>query len=210
MHAHRSRSVACDILLNLGSVRADVLQSTSRVSQCGKDCAQGGFCLVSDYRAVNKQIEKVPGVIPNQKTEMADLRGATYFGKLDMLQGYWPMPLAAEAQEMFTIATPEGLFTPTRVPQSVSNATTFSQGVMTKLLAGLSCKVSVDDTVWWGADADDLLNTLDKILAHLEDAGLFAAAHEGLFFDTEIAWCGKVYSLGQVYHDREHLSGLVS
>ena len=48
---------------------------------------------------------------------------------------------------------------------------------MTELLAGLNCKVWVDDIVWWGADEDDLLNTLNKILGRLEDAGLFAAAH---------------------------------
>ena len=49
---------------------------------------KGGFRLVSDYRAVNKQSEKVPGVVPNHEAEMADLRGKTCFGKLDMLQGY--------------------------------------------------------------------------------------------------------------------------
>ena len=139
---------------------------------------------------------------------MSVLRGATYFGELDMLQGYWQMALAAEAQEVFTIATPEGLFTPTRVFQGVLNATTYFQGVLTELLAGLNCKVWVDDIVWWGADEDDLLNTLDKIIGRLEDASLFAAAH--MFFDTEISWCGKVYSGGQVSHDRERLNGLVS
>ena len=50
---------------------------------------KGGFCLRSDYRAINKQVEKVPGVMPNQEVEMADLRVATYFRKLDILQGYW-------------------------------------------------------------------------------------------------------------------------
>ena len=44
-----------------------------------------------------------------------------------------------------------------------------------------------------GADEDDLLNTLDKILGRLEDAGLFATAYKCLFFDTEMSWCGKVY-----------------
>ena len=61
-----------------------------------------------------------------------------------------------------------------------------------------------------GADEDDLLNTLDKILGRLEDAGLFAAAHKCLFFDTEISRCGKVYSRRQVFHDRERLRGLAS
>ena len=70
------------------------------------------------------------------------------FWELDMLQGYWQMKLAAEAQELFTIATPEGLFTPTRVPQGVLNATAYFQGVMTELLAGSNCKFWVDDIVW--------------------------------------------------------------
>ena len=55
------------------------------------------------------------------------------------------MPLAPEAQEVFTIVTPDGLFTPTRVPQGVLNATSYFQGVMTDLLRGLDCKVWVDD-----------------------------------------------------------------
>ena len=108
-----------------------------------------------------------------------------------MLQGYWQMPLAAEALEVSTIATPEGVFTPTRVPQDVLNATAYLQGVMTKLLAGLNCKVWVDDTGWWGADEDNLLNTLENIFGRLEDAGLFAAAHKCLFFDAEILWCKR-------------------
>ncbi|CAN0501571.1 unnamed protein product, partial [Scytosiphon promiscuus] len=62
---------------------------------------------------------------------MGDLLGKTYFGKLDLLQGHWQMPLAPEATEIFTIATPEGLFTPTRAPQGV---TTCFQGVITDLL----------------------------------------------------------------------------
>ena len=82
----------------------------------------GGFRLVSEHRAVNKQIEKVPGVMPNQEAEMADWRGVTCFGKIGMLQGYWQMLLVAEAQEMLTIATPQGLFTLTCVPQGVLNA----------------------------------------------------------------------------------------
>ena len=47
------------------------------------------------------------------------------------------MPLAAETQEILTIATPEGLFTLTCVPEGVLNATAYSQGMMTELLVGL-------------------------------------------------------------------------
>ena len=136
--------------------------------------------------------------------------GRHVLGSLTWCKYIWQMPLAAEAHEVFPIATPEGLFTSMRVPQGVLNATAYFQGVMTELLAGLNCKVWVDDIVWWEADADNFLNTLDEILGRLEGAGLFTAARKCLFFDTKVSWCGKVYSRGQVFHDRERLSGLVS
>ena len=70
---------------------------------------------------------------------------ARFFGKLDLFQGYWQMPLAEEAREIFKITTPLGLFTPTRVPQGVLNSTAYIQGVMTERLVGIKCKIWVDD-----------------------------------------------------------------
>ena len=125
----------------------------------------------SRWGLLSRYVEKVPGVMPNRDAEMANLRGVICFWKLDMLQGYWQMSLAAEAQKVFTIATPEGLFTATHVPQGVLNAMAYFRSVMTELLAGLNCKIWVVDIVWWGTDADDLLNTLDKILIFSLKAG---------------------------------------
>ena len=66
------------------------------------------------------------------------------------------MPLAPEAQEVF-IVTPDGLFTPTRVPQGVLNATSYFQGVMIDLLRGLDCKVWVDDVFYFAEDEISLV-----------------------------------------------------
>lgn len=82
--------------------------------------AKRGFRLVSDFRAVNKQLEKSPSVMPNHGTEMADLLVASCFGKLDMLQGYRQMPLAAKAKEASTRATPDRLCTPHRCCKACS------------------------------------------------------------------------------------------
>ena len=57
--------------------------------------------LVSDYKAVNGQVEKSPGVMPNQEDDMVDLSSARFFGKLDLFQGFCQMPLAEEAREIF-------------------------------------------------------------------------------------------------------------
>ena len=56
---------------------------------------------------------------------------------------------------------------------------------------------------------DELLDTLDEILARLESVGLFAAAHKCTFSSREIVWwCGKVYLQGRVSHDPVRLQGL--
>ena len=46
--------------------------------------------------------------MPNLKDKASLFTGATAWCKLDMLQGYWQVPLSEDAQEMFTMVTPEG------------------------------------------------------------------------------------------------------
>ena len=43
--------------------------------------------MVSDFRAANQQVEKVPIVMPNQEASMAKLREARCYVNLDLLQG---------------------------------------------------------------------------------------------------------------------------
>ena len=42
------------------------------------------------------------------------------------------------------------------------------QGVMTELLVGIKCKIWVDDVFFYAETEDELLDTLDEILARLE------------------------------------------
>ena len=46
------------------------------------------------------------------------------------------MPLSGDAQEMLAMVTPEGLFTPRRVPSEVLNATGYFQATMGDVLEG--------------------------------------------------------------------------
>lgn len=89
-----------------------------------------------------------------------------------MLQGYWQLPLSQEAHEVFTIAAPDGLFTPSRVPQGILNATSFFQACLPRYL-----------TVFVGEDEDDLLDMLDQIFERLELFGMDVAAHKCAFVE---------------------------
>lgn len=57
---------------------------------------------------------------------------------------------------------------------------------MARFLAGIRCKLWVNDILWWGKDVEDLLCNLGVIFGCLEDAGLFAAAHKCMIYDTQM------------------------
>ena len=86
------------------------------------------------------------------------------------------------AREIFTIATPGGLYTPTRVPQRFLSAISYFQATLTRVLEGLNCMVWVDDVIYWGLDETDLLKTLDLILVGLEKVSLYAYGSQVHFF----------------------------
>ena len=70
----------------------------------------------------------------NPEIEGDKCAGAVVFCTMDCLQGYWQCPLAEKVHEYFTLLTGDGLFTPTRVPQGVMNATSYFQAMMMEAL----------------------------------------------------------------------------
>ena len=61
----------------------------------------------------------------NPEIEGEKCAGAVAFRTMDCLQGYGQCSLAEEARKYFTFVTGDGLFTPTRIPQGVMNATSY-------------------------------------------------------------------------------------
>lgn len=109
--------------------------------------------LVADYRAVTQQAESVPWPQPDLEQASLFFVSAKCFTTLELLQVFWQMPMGGESKEAFTMATQKGLFSPRRFLQGVLNTTPQFQSVMnTEVhagLAGVICKVWVDDTVIW-------------------------------------------------------------
>ena len=109
------------------------------------------------------------------------------------------------------MVTPEGLFTPRRVPPGVLNAARYFQATMGDVLEGSidkMCLVWVEDIVIRGKTPGTILKRLLAILDRLLERGLFAAAHEAVFFRKKIKWCGKILSVPTVSHELERTQGL--
>ena len=122
------------------------------------------------------------------------------------------MPLAANSQELFTFVTQKCLYTPTRMPRGVTNATSYFQGTLKRTLGDLVrrvCMVYVDDVIIWGWNVWELMDHFSWVVEKLMEVGLFVAAHKVTLYARKVKRCGKLYSGTGVRHDPERFRGLV-
>jgi hypothetical protein len=72
--------------------------------------------------------------MPNMEDELASLSGSKYFATLDVMQGYWQLPLHEDTHECQFIISPDGVYTPTRVHHGTTNATVHIQAIMEDMM----------------------------------------------------------------------------
>ena len=171
-----------------------------------------GYRLVGYFKAVNQQSETVAAPPMLLEEHAPAFAGAALFMTVDLNQGYWRMPLTAKLQELFTFVTQKGLYTPTRMPQGVTNATSYFQGTLRTLgdLVRRVCLVYVDDVIIWGGDVWELMDHFSWVVKKLMEVGRFVAAHKITLYAREVKWCGgRAYSGTDVQHVPERIRGLV-
>ena len=163
-----------------------------------------GYRLVDDFKAVNQQSEPVaapPMLLEDQASAFA---GAALFMTVDLNQGYWQMPSAANSQKLFTFVAPKGLYAPTRMHQGVANVTSYFPGTLERTFGDLLrrvCLMYADDVIIWERNVWELMDHYSWVLQKLIEVGLFVAAHKVTLYAREVKWCGKLYSGTGVRHD---------
>jgi hypothetical protein len=101
------------------------------------------FRFTFDQRYPNSQAEQISWPMPNMEDELASLAGSKYFFTLDLMQGYWQLPLHEDSQECQSIITPDGVYTPTRVQHGTNNATVHMQSSMEDLMHDIRHSVKI-------------------------------------------------------------------
>lgn len=73
--------------------------------------ADGGVRFCTDYRKVNSVTVSDCFPLPRMEDCIDNVGSAKFVSKLDMLKGYWQVPLTARASEISAFVTPDGFFT---------------------------------------------------------------------------------------------------
>ncbi len=116
-------------------------------------------CAISDFRELNKHIEKKPYPIPKISTILQELEGFTYATALDLNMGSYTIRLDLTASKMCTIIFPWGKYSYKRLPMGFGGSAKILQAQIMDLVASLK---------FVRAYMDDMLiitrQTLDKHL----------------------------------------------
>ena len=111
----------------------------------------GTYRFCTDFHKVNL-VTKTDSY-PNPRVEdCIDRIGiAKYISKLDLLKGYWQVPLTPRAKEISAFVTPEGFYQYKVMPFGMKNSPATFQRMINKITANFEgCEVYIDDVVVFG------------------------------------------------------------
>jgi hypothetical protein len=134
----------------------------------------GTVRLCGDYKTtVNKHLVEINYPLPRIEEMFAKLHGGQHFTKIDLNQAYTQFELDEDAKKLLTWSTHRGLFTVNRMPFGISPASAKFQKYIEQLFMGMKNVINfLDDILITGPTKKEHLETLEKVLKKLDEAGL--------------------------------------
>ena len=157
--------------------------------------------MAIDYRRLNASTIPITEPIPLPEVMFAHLRGARIVSKMDLLKGFWQIPVKEGSRPYLAFATPLGLKQPTRMPFGIRNAPAVFQREMQRVLKDRLYKgvmVYIDDILIYSTTANEHDELVEWVLQRLQAEGYYAHPDKCEFFRHEVEFLGHVISAAGV------------
>ena len=155
----------------------------------------GEVRICVDMREANKAIKREKHLMPTIDDLIADLNGATHFSTLDLSSGYHQLELAPESCYVTTFSTHAGLRRYKCLPFGINAASEIFQESIREILTGLpGCKNISDDIIVFGEGQEEHDKNLRGVLQGLKENNLRLNKDKCEFSNTEIKFCGHIFS----------------
>ena len=159
----------------------------------------GSYRFCTDFRRVNSVTKSDSYPIPRVDDCIDQIGHARYITKLDLLKGYWQVPLTERAKEISAFVTPDGLYQYTVMPFGMKNAPATYQRMINNVLSGVQgCGAYIDDLVLYSNSWVQHLQQLRSLLCRLQDAKLTVNLGKSEFCQARVVFLGYVVGQGQV------------
>lgn len=152
-----------------------------------------------DYRRLNSVTLDQAYPIPNIEERVETVANSMYISTLDLVRGYWQVPLTERASRYAAFISPLGTFRPVMLSFGLKNAPYCFSSLMDRVLHGLGdfALPYLDDVAIFSNTWEEHVNHLRTVLGRLRDAGLTVRARKCHLGCASVSYLGHVVGRGQ-------------
>ena len=122
-----------------------------------------------------------------------------FVSKLDLLKGYWQVPLTERAVEISAFVTPDGLYEYKVMPFGMKNSSATFQRLMNRVIFDLEgCDVYIDDLIICSDTWEQHVARLRALFDRLRKANLTVNLVKSEFGHAHIVYLGHIVGQGTV------------
>ena len=172
--------------------------------------SNGSNRLCTDFRKVNAQTIKDSYPLPRIDDILDSIGQAKFLTQLDLLKGYYQIPLTERAKEITAFITPFGLFQYQRLPFGLCNAPATFQRMINGIIAGMEGVYAYLDDILIVSDTwEDHIKKLWKLFAELEKFKLTINLAKSNFGKGKVEYLGHVIGSGEIYPKQRNLTAIL-
>jgi hypothetical protein len=179
--------------LSKGFIRASQSSAASPILFVKKK--DGSLRLCVDYRALNAITKKNGYPLPLIEETLRQVAGARYFTRLDLRSAFNLIRIKAGDEWKTAFRTRYGLFEFLVMPFGLTNAPASCQQFVNDTLReylDIFCAVYIDDILIYSKSRKEHKEHVRKILAKLEEAGLYVKAEKCEFSVSQTSFLGFI------------------
>ena len=196
-----------EYMLRWGLVEVGSSDWSSPVTLVPKPDGSHRFCI--DYRKLNAVTRKDSYPLPRVETCIDEVGRAKFITKIDMLKGYWQIPLTARARQVSCFTTLGRTYLCNVLPFGMTNAPATYQRLMNSLTADIpGCVVYIDDVVIYSDTWDEHMKRLKALLTSLSSANLVVKLAKCEFVQATVQYLGYIIGQGVVAPPTAKIKGI--
>jgi len=159
----------------------------------------GTYHFCTDFRKVNLMTKTDSYPIPRVEDFIDRIGHAKYISKLDLLKGYWQVPLTLRVKEISAFVTPVRFYQYKVMSFSMKNSPATFQCMINRITANFEgCEVYIDGIVVFGSTWKQHLERVHELFRRLRVANLTVNLVKSDFGHACVTYLGHVMGQGQV------------
>ena len=175
----------------------------------GPDGKISGHRAVFDYRYLNSVSERYHWPLPRISELLQSLGRYKVFSGVDLLDGFYQLPVDEDSQDLTTVTTPFGVYKWRVLPMGVSNGPSyFSKFVARAFKDQPGAHTYIDDCGLGAHTVDEGLDTIDSFLTTCARENIKLKESKCFWLYSQIAFLGHLVSHQQLQPMHKHLEAI--